>query len=117
MRKLWVLAAVLLSFVGFVPNVCLAQSEDTLAAANSASTDVLALGGTGPGASGATGAVVAEPGGAPQKAGTSREARVGVGVKISTLGIGGEAAVRVLRRANVRGGFNALGIGHNFSGN
>lgn len=120
MRKLSVLAVVLLSFVGFVPNVCLAQSQSTLA---SADADVLAAGGAGldaaivPGDSGATAASVAEPGTVPRRAGTSREARVGIGVKISTLGIGGEAAVRVLRRANVRGGFNALSFGHNFSGN
>jgi hypothetical protein len=120
LRKLWPLAVVLLSFVGFVPNVCRAQSQSTLA---SADTDVLGLGGVEldaaivPRDSGTAAASVAEPGAVPQRAGTSREARVGIGVKISTLGIGGEAAVRVLRRANVRGGFNALAFNHNFSGN
>lgn len=44
---------------------------------------------------------------------TSREPRVGVGVRFSSLGLGGEAAVRVASRVNVRGGFSALSIHHN----
>jgi len=39
---------------------------------------------------------------------------VGVGVKVSTLGIGGEVAVGVSHRSNVRVGFNAFSYGHTF---
>jgi hypothetical protein len=40
--------------------------------------------------------------------------RIGVGVKISLLGIGGEAAVALTRRINVRGGFNGFGYSTSF---
>jgi len=39
---------------------------------------------------------------------------IGVGVKVSTLGIGGEVAVAVSHRSNVRFGFNAFSYGHTF---
>jgi hypothetical protein len=39
---------------------------------------------------------------------------IGVGVKISTLGIGGEVAIAVSHRSNVRFGFNAFSYGHSF---
>jgi len=42
-------------------------------------------------------------------------AHIGVGVKVGTLGAGGEVAVRVLRSANVRFGFSGLSFGYNFS--
>jgi len=40
---------------------------------------------------------------------------VGVGVKMSTLGIGFEAAVPVTRMMNLRAGFNTLDVSHGFS--
>jgi len=40
--------------------------------------------------------------------------RIGVGAKISLLGIGGEAAVAVTRRINVRGGFNGFSYSRDF---
>lgn len=40
--------------------------------------------------------------------------RIGVGAKISLLGIGGEAAVRVSNRINVRGGFNFFNYSRGF---
>ena len=40
---------------------------------------------------------------------------VGVGVKVSPLGIGLEAAVPISRRSNVRAGFNAFSYGQSFS--
>jgi hypothetical protein len=40
--------------------------------------------------------------------------RVGVAAKVSTLGIGVDAAVPVLERANVRVGFNAFTFNHDF---
>jgi hypothetical protein len=39
---------------------------------------------------------------------------IGVGVKVSTLGIGGEVAVAVSHRSNVRFGFNAFSYGDTF---
>jgi hypothetical protein len=46
----------------------------------------------------------AEPG--PKEAGTSAFSRVGIGVKMSTLGVGIEAATPLAGKFNVRGGFN-----------
>jgi hypothetical protein len=40
---------------------------------------------------------------------------VGVGVKVSTLGVGAEVAARVTHRANVRAGFNVLGYSRTFT--
>ena len=41
--------------------------------------------------------------------------RFGLGVKLSTLGAGIEAATAVTRRSNVRGGFNAFSYGTDFT--
>jgi len=46
----------------------------------------------------------AEPG--PKEAGTRAFSRVGIGVKVSTLGVGIEAATPLAEKFNVRGGFN-----------
>jgi hypothetical protein len=43
--------------------------------------------------------------------------RVGAGFRISTLGLGGEAAVRLADRANVRGGFNAFFYNRGYDNN
>ena len=40
---------------------------------------------------------------------------VGVGVRVSSLGIGGEIAVAVSRHSNVRSGFNAFSYKYNFA--
>ena len=40
---------------------------------------------------------------------------VGMGVKISSLGLGLEAAVRVSEHTNLRAGFNVLGFSHTFT--
>jgi hypothetical protein len=48
-----------------------------------------------------------------KKSGTSFD--VGLGVKVSTLGIGGEVAVSVTPRSNVRVGFNAFNYNHTFN--
>jgi hypothetical protein len=117
LRKLSLLVVVPLSFLGFLPNACFGQSESILVSTN---TDVLAPGAAGSGGSAlsdATAATVPEPGAGPKQAGTAREPRVGIGVRVSTLGIGGEVAVRVLNRANVRAGFNLLGFSHSFPSN
>jgi hypothetical protein len=46
----------------------------------------------------------AEP--APEKPGPPRPSRVGIGLKVSTLGVGIEAAVPLFAKANLRGGAN-----------
>jgi hypothetical protein len=46
---------------------------------------------------------------------TSSSPRVGIGVMVGTLGVGGQVAVRVLRPLNIRAGFSGLGIGYNFN--
>ena len=50
----------------------------------------------------------------PETAGSTPFA-VGVGVKVSTLGIGGDIAVPVTRRTNARFGFNAFNYNHTFN--
>lgn len=40
---------------------------------------------------------------------------VGIGVKVSTLGVGAEVAARVTHRSNVRAGFNVLGYSRTFN--
>jgi len=56
----------------------------------------------------------AAPAAAPAPGGDSSR-RIGVGVKVGSLGVGGEVAVRVLHRANVRFGFSGLSLGYNFN--
>jgi len=51
---------------------------------------------------------------APAKASSEGRIPIGVGVKVSTLGIGGEVALAVSHRSNVRFGFNAFSYGHTF---
>jgi hypothetical protein len=53
------------------------------------------------------------PAAAPAEPGSSP--RVGIGVTVGTLGVGGQVAVRVLRPLNIRAGFSGLGIGYNFN--
>lgn len=50
---------------------------------------------------------------APGKGSESRIA-IGVGIKVSTLGIGGEAALPLGHRSNVRAGFNLFNYSHTF---
>src|SRR5579864_1056742 len=47
--------------------------------------------------------------------GQSTLPRFGMGVKLSTLGAGIEAATAVTRRSNIRGGFNAFSYGTDFT--
>lgn len=114
MRKTLPFALVVLSCVGLLPTFCFAQSEDTPLSVNTA---VVASGGGGldaPVAAVTTAAAAPEPGALPQVS-AEREPLVGIGVRLSTLGVGPEVAFRVLSRANVRAGFNLLGFGYNFS--
>jgi len=50
----------------------------------------------------------------PAKSSGETPIAVGVGVKVSTLGIGGEAALPLAHRANVRVGFNFFNYSHSF---
>lgn len=51
---------------------------------------------------------------APAKEASEGRIPIGVGVKMSTLGIGGDVAIAVSHRTNVRFGFNAFSYGHTF---
>ncbi len=52
---------------------------------------------------------------APPAARKQRPSGIGVGVRLSSLGIGGEVAVPLTQRSNLRGGFNAFGYSRGFS--
>jgi len=57
-----------------------------------------------------------KPGSAPAPAETMEPShRVGIGCTLSLLGVGGEAAVSMTRRFNVRAGFNLLGYSRAFN--
>ena len=122
MKRLPLFAGALLALVGFLPSFCFSQSEASLASNNArltvpaadglsqdaVSDATLTAGGDQPGAPSAP-----EPAALPaQVASTSEGPRVGIGVRFSTLGLGGEVAVRVLNRVNVRVGGSALSISH-----
>jgi len=49
------------------------------------------------------------------KSSSKEHFNVGIGVKVSTLGIGGELALPVTHRSNVRFGFNAFNYNHTFN--
>src|SRR5258708_22738589 len=51
---------------------------------------------------------------APAKQSSEGRIPIGVGVKVSTLGICGEVAIAVSHRSNVRFGFNAFSYGDTF---
>src|SRR6266853_4555873 len=51
---------------------------------------------------------------APSKQSSESHFPIGVGVKVSTLGIVGEVAVGLSQRSNVRFGFNAFSYGDTF---
>jgi len=62
-----------------------------------------------------------DPGGSPEPSPTPTSAAVpaargiGAGIRLSSLGIGGELAVALTRRSNLRGGFNAFSYHRGFS--
>lgn len=51
----------------------------------------------------------------PSKQSSESHFPIGIGVKVSTLGIGGEVAVGLSQRSNVRFGFNAFSYGDTFN--
>ena len=56
-----------------------------------------------------------EPSPVPAPAADPGRRGIGAGVRLSSLGIGGEVAVELTRRSNLRGGFNAFGYSRGFS--
>jgi len=91
------------SIVGLVTAACFGQSGSTTGATGtivslSSSTDA------------ADQAVPPAPAANPSK----RPSGVGIGFKVSTLGFGGEAAVAVTHRTNVRAGFNAFSFSRGY---
>jgi hypothetical protein len=108
LRKFLVLtpAVLLTCALSLLPTRCFAQGEVTLAR-----LDAIML---APDANAAAlPSLPAAP--PPEPAPGESSARIGIGVKVGTLGVGGEVAVRVLHRANVRFGFSGLGLGYNFN--
>ena len=114
MRKSLALApAVLLTcaLAGFSP--AFAQDEVSHDSLNGAVLSAKAEPAASPALPTAT-SVPAGPTAAPAP-GSGSSPRVGIGVMIGTLGVGGQVAVRVLRPLNVRFGFSGIGTGYNFS--
>jgi hypothetical protein len=98
LRKLSTCVVVLACLFAFLPSLCFGQTERALVSTNAdLSTPAIP-----------EPATIARPS-------DSEGSRVGVGVKISTLGIGGEVAVRLADRLNVRGGVSGFGLSHNLS--
>jgi hypothetical protein len=50
-----------------------------------------------------------------QRSAENGRGHFGIGVKVSSLGLGLEAALRVSERSNLRAGFNVLGFSHTFT--
>jgi hypothetical protein len=55
----------------------------------------------------------ADPG--PREPGQPHNSRIGIGVKVSTLGAGLDVATPLTRKLNVRGGFNMMRLNHTFT--
>jgi len=117
-RKSLVLAPVSLvmcALAGLSPALCFGQDEisHTALTADAFTTEAEATASPAwPSASPIPAALPAQP--APQS-GSESSPRVGIGVMVGTLGVGGQVAVRVLGPLNVRAGFSGIGIGYNFN--
>jgi hypothetical protein len=121
-RKCLMLALVVLLACGFssVLPACSAQDEPNQTALSSASSTLMATAEAEPMAMPATAALPASLAASspalPAAPSNPEEPRkIGVGVKISMLGIGGEAAVALTKRINVRGGFNLFSYSTTFN--
>lgn len=119
MRKSLALGpAVLLScaLVTLVPTLCSAQDEVRSARLDAAvamapEANPVAL----PGLPGLPEVPPVPRPASPAPASAEGPRRIGVGVKLSLLGIGGEGAVALTKRINVRGGFNFFNYSYNFN--
>jgi len=101
---------------------CLAQEHSVLSASdNSTVANGAAASGTAANAAqpatneGGAEAAVVEQSPAPAQSGRMFASKVGVGVKMSLLGIGVEAAIPVTYRTNVRAGFNTFSYSRGFT--
>jgi hypothetical protein len=115
LRKSFVLASAVLfscALFNLVPTSCFAQGET-----GSSRLSAMAL--TPDPDADASSAPSTAPAGSPLPTPVPRRnsegpRRIGVGAKISLLGIGGEAAIALTRRINVRGGFNFFNYSRGF---
>jgi len=112
-KSLVLVTAVLLScaLIGLVPAFCFAQEEVSSARLNAVTLTPDPNADASPDSS----AAPAEP--LPASPAPSRPEGprlIGVGVKLSLLGIGGEAAIALTRRINVRGGANFFNYSRGF---
>ena len=117
MRKSFVWAsAVLLScaLVSLVPASCFAQEEITSARLDAVTLPAAANADASP----ASPAAWPNPASAIPRPAPRRNSEgprlIGIGAKISLLGIGGEAAIALSKRINVRGGFNFFNYSRGF---
>lgn len=112
MRKSVVLAPALFltcALAGLSPALCFAQDEISQASLNAVSFAPEAEAAPSPALP------AAPPTPAAPAPGSESSPRVGIGVMVGTLGVGGQVAVRVLHPLNVRVGFSGFGIGYNFN--
>ena len=117
MRKCLVLVpAVLLSgaLVSLVPASCLAQDQAVELSAASLALEANALALPGLPEVPPVPAMPSPAPPSPAPLNPEGPRRIGVGAKISLLGIGGEAAVYLTKRINVRGGFNFFNYSDTF---
>ena len=115
MRKSLVPVVLSCALFSFVPTFCFAHEEVSSARLDSVALEPVTLDAN---AAALPPLPVAAPRPAPASParGSSEGPRlIGVGAKISLLGIGGEAAVAISKRVNVRGGFNFFNYSRGFS--
>lgn len=111
MRKSVVLAPLVMlscALFSFVPTLCLAQDEIIPARLHSITLA------PDPNADASPASPASPAPASPIPFGSEGPRRIGVGVKLSLLGIGGEAAVALRKRVNVRGGFNFFNYSRGF---
>src|SRR4029077_8444426 len=115
-KSLVLVPAVLLScaLVSLVPANCIAQDEAVELSAASLALEANALALPGLPEVPSVPAMPSPAPPSPAPLGPEGPRRIGVGAKISLLGIGGEAAVYVTKRINVRGGFNFFNYSYTF---
>jgi hypothetical protein len=117
-------AAALFNFLVLSASSASAESGPTLLAENdtTVSSDAAGTAGNAGGAAGngqpantSATAAVTEPASAPPKKNQMLGSHVGIGVKVSLLGAGIEAATPITNRTNVRVGFNAFSYSRGFT--
>ena len=123
MRKFVSFAAVLLSLSLVILPMCTAQSGPTALASDTKTAPSASEGPDNAAANAqpannpeaAAGAAVVEQSPAPAQTGRMFASKVGVGVKVSLLGIGVEAATPITYHTNLRFGFNTFSYSRGFN--